>query len=378
MKTCLRAEISASAVRHNLSLLRDRLDSATRLCAVVKADCYSHGLNLLLPLLQRSADWLAVATPAEAIRLRELGYQGPALVFFPPQACGSGDGLGEALVELIRRDVTLTLVCGEDLAYAARAAERIRARAQVHVKIDTGMCRSGVLAGGAAAALVRRVRDNPGVRLTGLYTHFATADEADKAFTTEQLRSFLAAVDECGGREGLILHAANSAALIEMDEAHLDMARSGIAIYGCQPSDSLRTHLPLRPALRLSAPLMQIKDIPAGSRCGYGLTYRFDCPARLGLVPIGYADGYPRVLSNRAVMRIRGRYVPVRGRVSMDQVIVELTDVPEAAIGDWVEIISDDPAASHSAENLARLAGTIPYEILSGLGQRRINRVLGP
>ena len=153
------------------------------------------------------------------------------------------------------------------------------------------------------------------------------------------------------------------------------MIRPGIALYGYQPSDQISTRLPLRPCLRLTGRLMQVKDVPAGSRCGYGLTYRFDRPSRTGLVPVGYGDGYLRSLSNRATMRIRGRDVPIRGRVAMDQIIIDLTDVAGAKVGDEVEIISSDPSAPHSVENLARLAGTIPYEITVRLG-RRVRRRL--
>jgi alanine racemase len=153
------------------------------------------------------------------------------------------------------------------------------------------------------------------------------------------------------------------------------MVRPGIAVYGYQPSDTMHTKLPLRPCLRLWGRLMQIKEVPAGARCGYGLTHTFESPARLGLVPVGYADGYPRSLSNRSVMRVRGRDAPVRGRVSMDQTIVDLTDVPDAAINDPVEIISPEPAAPNSVANLARQAGTIPYELTCRLG-RRVRRVL--
>ena len=187
---------------------------------------------------------------------------------------------------------------------------------------------------------------------------------------------FLSTIEAAGGRAGLTLHAANSAATIDLPETHLDMVRPGIAIYGYQPSAQIVNRLPLRPALRLTGRLMQIKALPAGSRCGYGLTYTFPQATRVGLVPVGYADGYLRSLSNRSLMRIRGREAPTRGRVSMDQVIIDLTGVPNAAVGDEVEIISPDPAAANSVESLAKLAETIPYEVTCRLG-RRVRRVLG-
>jgi alanine racemase len=176
-------------------------------------------------------------------------------------------------------------------------------------------------------------------------------------------------------RDGLIRHAANSAATIDLPQSHFDMVRPGIALYGYQPSDAMHRKLPLRPALRLVGRLMQTKTLPAGSACGYGLTHTFRRDSVVGLVPIGYGDGYLRCLSNRASVRVAGRDVPVCGRVSMDQIIVDLTDAPAARVGDEAEVISNDPSTPHSVENLARLAGTIPYEITCRLG-RRVKRVL--
>jgi len=372
MDSYLTAEISVSAVRANLGLLRGRLAATTKLCAVVKADCYGHGLATLADVIGAEADALAVATAEEAIPIRQGGYGGQVLMFFAPS---EADRLAEALDELVARQITLTLVAPQEAAAVAEAARRVGTDAQVHVMIDTGMGREGTPAE-LAPALVHHVRRTPGLRLTGMYTHFATADEADKTFTRDQLARFLRAVDACGPREGLTLHAASSAALIDLRQTHLDMVRPGISIYGYQPSDQMHTRLPLKPAMRLLAPLMIVKDAPAGSRCGYGLTHRFDRPSRVGVVPVGYGDGYPRRLSNQAVMRLGGREVPVRGRVSMDQTIVDLTGSPDARVGDEVEVISNDPAAPNSVESLARLAGTIPYEITCGLGKRRVRRVL--
>jgi len=369
MESYLNAEISASAVAANLALLRGLLAPGVKLCAVVKADCYGHGLSLLLGTLAGAADCLAVATPEEAIALRQMGYQRPILMFFSACALSGGQDRQDALTELIARNVTLTVTSQAELEAVGQAAGKLGAEAFVHVKIDSGMGRGGVPADGAGP-LIHQARRQQGVKLTGLYTHLATADEADKGYAREQLKRFLAAVESSGGRKGLVLHAANSAATIDMPETHLDMVRPGIAVYGYQPSDDMHKRLPLRPALRLTGKLMQIKSLPAGSRCGYGLTHTFGRPSRVGIVPVGYADGYFRCLSNRATMRVAGRDVPVCGRVSMDQVIIDLTDVPSAAIGDDVEIISPDPAAPHSVAGLARLAGTIPYEITCRLGKR--------
>jgi alanine racemase len=388
MESTLTAEVSASAVRWNLALLRHRLSGGAKLCAVVKADCYGHGLRALLGVVAAEADCLAVTTPDEALLLRKLGYCRPVLMFF--SACAGADGAErrEALGELIARRVTLTVAAAAELSAVEEAAKRAGSPAAVHVKVDSGMGRSGV-PDEELPALVQEVRGCEGVKLSGIYSHFATADETDKQSARQQFARFRAAVQAAGGGAGLTLHVANSAATIDLAETHLNMVRPGIAIYGYQPSDTMTNRLPLRPALRLVGRLMQVKNLPAGSHCGYGWTCTLRRDSRVGLVPVGYADGYLRSFSNRATMRVGGlrqaqpalseskggRDVPVCGRVSMDQVIIDLTDAPSARVGDEVEIISADPAAPHSVENLARLAGTIPYEITCRLGQR-VRRVL--
>ena len=369
MHEYLTAEIFPSAIAENLAMIRRRLSPGVRLCAVVKADGYGLGVEGLLEAVARSADQLAVAAPVEAVQLRRLGYQGEVLVFFSPCAWADAAANREALEELIRLGVTLTAVSAEEVAAIAEAAGRAGAPAQVHIKIDSGMGRSGVLPD-AAPEIVAKVRSAEGLRLTGLYTHFATADEPDKAWAREQLKRFRGVAEAVGGRGQLLLHAANSAAAIDLPESHLDMVRVGLAMYGYQPAERMENPVPLRPALRVWGRLMLVKRLPAGAGVGYGLTCTLKRPSVVGLAPVGYADGYFRSLSNRATMRVRGADAPVLGRVSMDQVVIDLTDAPPVSAGEPVEVISRDPSAPHSVENLARLAGTIPYEITCRLGPR--------
>ncbi|MBS3821817.1 MAG: alanine racemase, partial [Phycisphaerae bacterium] len=338
-------------------------------CAVVKCNGYGHGQDLLLPLMTDLADWLGVATPAEAIALRESGVRLPILVFF--SACGSDSAstLDATLDELLRRRVTLTIAAEHDVNVLDAACQRTDCDARVHVMVDTGMTRSGLLPT-AAPALLQRLRATPAIRLTGVYTHLATADEADKTFAREQLQRFEDCLSACNVGPGILRHAANSAAIMDLPEAHYDMVRPGIALYGYPSSDELLSPLDLRPSLRLSAHVMQIKTVPAGTGVGYGQTFHFDRESRVGLVPIGYGDGYLRCLSNRASMRIGDRTVPVIGRVSMDQTCIDLTDLPDVRTGQAVEVISPDAAAPNSLQSLARQAETIPYELLCRLGDR--------
>ncbi|MDY0165189.1 MAG: alanine racemase [Thermoguttaceae bacterium] len=362
------AEVSASALKHNIALIRRELKPATKFCAVVKANCFSLGWPACKDAIIPEADWLAVATPEEAFAVRQSGCQLPLLLLM---ASGFyGDLARERLRQFIAQDITLTVAASGDLARISSVAEEVGKPAKIHIKIDTGMGRSGVLPD-LAPALVRQARRQSGIVLDGIYTHYATADAADKTYARGQLARFRAAVRACGAEaKGVILHTAASAATIDLPESHFDMVRVGTAMYGYQPSDEMHRVLPLRPALRVVSRLAQVKDVPAGSQVGYGLTYKFKRPARLGLVPIGYADGYRRALSNQAVMRVVGQYAPVRGRVSMDQTIIDLTDVPAAKVGDEVEVISRETEAPNSADNLALLAGTIVPEIVSGLGSR--------
>jgi len=367
------AEISASALKANLAVIRRELKPPTKLCFVAKANCYAHGWLQCKDAITPVADWVAVATPEEAIAVRQSGWRRPLILLM---ASGfPGETARERLRQLISQDVTLTLAAPTDLATISAVAAEVGQPAQVHVKIDSGMTRSGVLPDGAPA-LVRQARRQAGVALTGVYTHFAAADEKDKTSARDQLARFLAALQACGSdAEGLMRHAAASAATIDLPESHLDMVRVGTAIYGHQPSDDMLRQLPLLGVLRLVGRLTQVKDVPAGSRVGYGRTYRFDRPAKIGLVPIGYTDGYWRAFSNRAVMRIGGRAAPVRGRVCMDQTIIELTGLPNVKVGDDVEIVSPDAEAPNSIENLARLANTITPEVMSRFGGPRIRRV---
>ena len=366
-------QVSASALKANLNVLRRELKPTTKFCFVAKANCFGHGWLQCKDAVAPLADWVAVATPEEALAVRESGWRGPLLLLM---ASGfPGDTASDRLRQLISQEVALTLAAPGDLALISTAAAAVGRPAQVHIKIDSGMTRSGVLPPNAPA-LVRQAKQQAGVALTGVYTHFAAADEKDKTSAREQLARFMAALQACGDDvKGLIRHAAASAATIDLPESHLDMVRVGTAAYGHQPSDEMLRQMPLKGAMRLVARLTQVKDVPAGSYVSYGRHYRFEQPAKIGLVPIGYTDGYWRAFSNRAVMRIDGRPVPVRGRVCMDQTIIELTGLPNVKVGDEVEIVSPEAEAPNSIENLARLAGTITPDIMVRFGGQRIRRV---
>lgn len=372
---CITAGISVGALRENIRLLRGMMDPGAEFCAVVKCNAYGHGLDLLAKPVAEEADVLAVCTAAEALRLRDLGIAKPILALFSPYSIPGQAERAEALKAMIESQVALTIMDLPAIDAIAAAARGVDKSVDVHLKIDTGMHRGGVRPDDVGGAL-ERLAGEPLLRLQGVCTHFATADDPDKTALLEQLACFHDVLDRRGVPAGLIRHVAASAAVIDLPETHLDMVRIGIAMYGCAPAPHIRERVPLRPVLRLTAPLMQIKSVGKGARTGYGLTYTFPADTRIGLVPVGYGDGYLRCLSNRGEVTIGGRAAPVCGRVSMDQIVVDLGGVPDAEPGDEVVVISDDPAAPNSAENLARLAGTIPYEILTAVGTARVRRVM--
>ena len=371
MHNYIRAEISAGAIAHNVATLRSLIPASTKLCAVIKANAYGHGQHLLLDVMSELADFLGVATPAEALQLRKLGYDGELLVFFTACADNREPHLAITLDELVRHSVTVSVASQVGLDLLTKSARRVGLCAKVHLAVDTGMTRSGLLPADVPA-VVRDVQMDPTLELGGIYSHFASADEADKTAAEQQLALFLATLDAAGigPDSGVIRHMANSAATIDLPASHLDMVRPGIALFGYQPSAEMHNHPPLRPALSLSAHIMQTKIVPAGTRVGYGMTYEFSRPSRVGLLPLGYADGYDRRLGDVATVRVGECVCPVRGRVSMDQITIDLTDCPAAEVGDRVEIISTDPAAPNSLENLAATADTIPYELMCRLGAR--------
>ena len=360
----LRAEISPARLAHNLKILRGIIGPKVKLCIVAKANCYGHSLPHCLPVFLRHADCIATGTAGEALEVRRLAPKVPLHALLPLTLSGN-PAWTRALLE---HDIAVTLSSSADLALLSRTIARSRIPAMIHVEVDTGMSRSGVRYEQAPAfvAACRRIK---GLRVAGVFTHLATADD-NKEFARQQLARFEQTLCAIGGRDEIIAHAAASAATLDLPNSHYDMVRIGIAAFGYHPSPQIRNRAPLQGVMRLVTRLIQIKEVSAGAGVGYGLTYQLRRAGRLGLIPIGYADGYDRRFSNQAQVKIRGQWVPVRGRVSMDLTSIDLSSLPEAKIGDEVEVISCNRSDPGSVENLARLIGVIPYEITTRLGRR--------
>lgn len=373
------AEIDLAAVVHNCAVLRALVPPGCKLCVAVKADAYGHGLANLLPAFEEAGvEMLAVAAIVEAQRARELGWRGGVLLLGSELSIYRAADKTARAAQLVADAVSTTVSSLDDLAALDDAARRAGQTVSVQLMLDTGMTREGV-APDELVRLLAAAEECASVSVDGLYTHMAAADEVDdeaRAFTLAQLQAFreFVAVLRARGLRVPPLHAANSPATIDAPELHFDMIRPGVSVYGCHPSPGMPTRLDLRQALRLRSFLTQVKHVAAGASVGYGCTFRAPEAMDMGIVPVGYADGYDRRLSNCASMSIGGIQLPVIGRVSMDQVTLDLRPLAAAgrtaAAGDEVLVIDDDPEAPNNIESLAQLLDTVPHEVMTGLGGR--------
>lgn len=357
------AEVDLDAVRHNVGVLR-ALVAPAAVCAVVKADGYGHGaVPAARAALEGGAAWLAVALVEEGLALRDAGIEAPVLVLSEPPA--------EAMAVAVARRLTPTLYTEQGVE-AARAAAGQRPVA-VHVKVDTGMHRVGAPPAGAVA-LARAVAGHAELRLEGLWTHLAVADDpGEDDVTREQLARFERVRDELAatGVRPALVHAANSAGAVAHPPSRYDLVRCGIAVYGHPPSAALAGRADLRPALSLKARVTLARPLTAGERVSYGGRYRLPADGVVATVPLGYADGVPRRLSDVGGQAlVGGRRVPISGTVTMDQLMVDCGPAPAVREGDEVVLIGRQGTEEVTAEEWAERLGTISYEVLTGIGPR--------
>jgi alanine racemase len=362
------AEIDLDAIAYNVRAFKRHVGKAVQVMAVVKANAYGHGaVPVAQAALEAGATWLAVHRAGEGVELRQAGVVAPILVmgYTPP-----------AGAEMVARwQLTPSLITAEFAAALSARAEALGVTVPVHVKVDTGMSRYGLLPA-EVLDFVRGLGNRPGIRLEGLFTHFATADAADQTHLRRQLATFqevLAAVRGAGIHVPLA-HAANSAATMSLPEAHLDAVRIGIAMYGLDPSDEWPPVFAIRPALTLKSRVSRVRELPPGAGVSYGRTFVAQAPMRAALIPVGYGDGYHRNLSNKSSVLIRGRRAPILGRVCMDQFVVDASAIPDVQQDDEVVLIGRQGAGQIRAEEVARLAGTINYEVTTAL-LPRVTRV---
>jgi len=364
------AEVDLDAVAQNVRTLRGTLLPGTVFMAVVKAEGYGHGaVEVARAALAAGADRVGVATLQEALRLRSAGVTAPLhlLSEAPPRSAS----------RIVDAGITATLFTPGFAAALSRAAVQHGRTAAFHLKVDTGMNRIGVRAEDAAD-LVESLRGLPGIAMEGVFTHFATADVPGDWEYERQLERFNATISEFR-RRGIdpgIVHAANSAATILHPESHFDMVRCGIALYGLHPDPSTHGHVTLEPAMSVKARVTRVARLAMGEGVSYGLTWHAASPTTVATIPIGYADGIRRSLSNTMHVLIGGRPCRQVGRVCMDQLMVEVPRGLEVSVGDEAVLIGRQGTEELTLEGMASLAGTIDYEIACGLGARlsRVHR----
>lgn len=369
MKTYSRvyARIDLDAIAYNMEQMKHNLGPETKVMAVIKADGYGHGAVQIAEMLE-GIDYIwgfAVATLDEAVVLRTEGIQKPILVLgcvFPDQ-----------YMAMLKHNIRMNVYTEEMAESISQMAAREGMTAHMHIKLDTGMARLGFDISEESVAAICRISQMKNVIMEGIFTHFAKADETDKTFTQKQIKEFSWMVDQLKekGITFQYLHCANSAAIIDVKEANFDLVRAGISTYGLYPSEDVqKEQVRLKPALALKSHVAFVKDIEAGTPISYGGTFISEQKMKIATIPVGYADGYPRNLSNHGHVLIRGKKAPIVGRVCMDQFMVDVTNIDGVCFGDKVTLIGTDGNEIITVEDLSELSGRFNYEFICDLGKR--------
>jgi alanine racemase len=358
------AEIDLSAFRHNFREIKRKLRKGVCLLPVVKADGYGHGMEeIARASLSCGAKMLGVANIEEGIFLRKRGITAPILIL------GSVFPLSN-FSYILRYNLSPTICSLRASQELSKIAKRRRKKVRVHIKVDTGMGRIGISAENATS-LVRRVVQLPGIIVEGIFTHLAAAD-SDYEFTMEQIRKFQSVIDELK-RDNINIkykHAANSTAILRYSDAHFNLARPGISLYGLLPFEGAEKEIDLKPVMQLKTKIVFIKNVKKGTSISYGRTWKAERDSVIGTLPIGYADGYNRLLSNRAEVLICGKRIPIVGRVCMDMCMVDITSLPDVKVGEEVVLIGSQGKERITVDEIAKLTGTITYEVVCGISKR--------
>lgn len=362
------ADIDLDAVVYNMEQMHSNLKPGTQMMGVIKTDGYGHGAVQIGRELEK-LDYvfgMAVATAEEALILRHCGITKPVLIL--------GYTFPYAYEELIKADVRMAVFKSDMLKEIDACAAKVNKKALVHIKVDTAMSRIGVKPDDDGMEFVKECFSMEHIQAEGIFTHFAKADEKDKQPVKEQLeiyKGFLKRIKEEGGYDIPIRHCSNSAGIVELPEANMDMVRAGITLYGLWPSEEVSKEIiSLKPVLSLKSHIVYIKEISRGTCISYGGTFQAHKTMRIATIPVGYGDGYPRGLSNKGEVLICGRRAPICGRVCMDQFMVDVTEIPEAKEGDEVVLIGRDGGESITMEELGDLSGRFNYELACDLGKR--------
>jgi len=358
------ADIYLNNIKTNFDNICNRLPKGVKHLAVIKADAYGHGALQVANYLEGTADFFAVATAEEAIKLTDAGISTPILIL--------GHIWPLDYLELIKAAVRIPIYTYTQAQKLSDIASFAGIEANVHIKVDTGMHRIGFAPTDENAEIVRQVRHMPGLNVEGIFTHFSTADETDKSFTLEQYKvftDFIAKVEE--GEEPIkIHHCANSAASMELPQLAMDMVRVGIALYGLYPSSEVSRDIKLLPAMELHSSIVNLNELHAGDAISYNRTKILTEDKKIATIPVGYADGYPRLLSNEADVIIRGKRARIQGRICMDQFMCDVTDIPEVSLDDTVTLVGNDGNELITIEELSDICGRFNYEFICNIGDR--------
>ncbi|WP_347239026.1 alanine racemase [Cyanobacterium stanieri] len=358
-------EIDYQALAHNVSSLKRILAPETKLMTVIKADAYGHGaITVAKAVLDSGADYLAIATLSEGIDLRKAGINAPIMIL-------GAINTPDEIKEIIRWNLEPTICNSEQGAIFARTLADLGQRLSVHLKIDTGMSRLGTL-WHETVTFVKEIKYCPYLSIKSLYSHLATADDLDPTVINLQHERFKEAIRElkAHGIHIPMVHLANSAGTMVGQEFHYDMVRVGLGLYGLYPAPHLRDKVSLKPVMAVKTRITHIKEVPVGTGVSYGHSFKCDRPSTIAVIGIGYADGVPRLLSNKMKVIIRGKYIPQIGNITMDQIMLDITDFPDLKVGDIVTLIGQNSDLTISADDWANIIGTISWEILCGFKHR--------
>ena len=363
------AEVDLKAIGHNIAEVRKNVGSGVKICAVIKADAYGHGAVAVGRYLESAVDYFAVATVDEAIELREAGIRLPVIIlsYVSPSRYD----------EVVQYDVTQTVYTLETAVLLARAAEAQGRTAKVHVALDTGMSRIGFAVNERSADEIQQISELAHLELEGMFTHFSCADMVDKSYSRMQMERYDSMCDMLDKRNVVIpvKHICNSAGIMEFDSHRFQMVRSGIITYGLYPSEEVdKSALDLIPAMSFRSHVVNVHTAPAGMGVSYGATFVTRKPTRIATVSVGYADGYPRALSNKGRVLIHGQFAPVLGRVCMDQIMVDVSHIDNVQIEDVVTLFGRDGDNYIPVEEPAGLSASFNYEFVCNLS-RRVTRV---
>lgn len=359
------ATIDLDAIKKNVEEVKKAVGDSTKVMAIIKADGYGHGsVPCAKALTKIGVDAFGVAIIEEGVILRKNGVKQPILIL--------GYTSEYQMSRMIQYQLTQTVFELEMAKNISKYAVALNKKAKIHIKIDTGMNRIGFKDCDENIAIIKEISQLPNIEITGAFTHFARADEEDKAAALKQLERYANFVNklEENGVHIPTKHISNSAGIIDFPQARFDMVRSGIMTYGLYPSNEVSKQFPLSPALSLKSHIIYLKEVEAGEGISYNHIYVTKRKSKIATIPVGYADGYPRALSSRGRVLIRGQYAPIVGRICMDQFMVDVTDIEGVSVLDEVTLVGKDGENTISVEEVADMAGSFNYEFVCGISKR--------